>query len=133
MHSKFLFILILIFNVPTIIADEVWNSNYGQIVYAKDVGVTAYWTYKYNGESGIIFIPGLAGIPERRGNYEGYWAQNKSGTRCQYARPGIDDEPTYYWGKFHIQFTDLNFPTRWTALWSYCEETPSSVWDGTPE
>jgi hypothetical protein len=126
-------LVLLILIVPAAIADEVWDSTYGKVIYADDVGVNAHWTYEHSDRQGIIFIPGLAGMYSRRGNYEGYWAQQTSDTRCDYERPGIDNEPTYYWGKFHISFVDLAYPSRWMARWGYCEDAPTATWDGSPE
>lgn len=123
---------LLLAGTQSAIADEVWNSTYGTVIYAEDVGVTANWTYEYNCVPGILFIPGLAGIYSNRGSYEGYWAQNDSNQRCDYERPGLEGKPTYYWGKFHITFVDKDFPSRWRAQWGFCDNPPTGKWEGSP-
>lgn len=125
--------LLLLLGAPAASADEVWNSTYGTVVYADDVGVTASWTYTYKDQPGIIFIPGLAGIYSNRGSYEGYWAQAKGDRRCEYERPGLQGNPTAFWGKFHITFLDKEFPSRWVAKWNYCDTPASEKWEGVPQ
>jgi hypothetical protein len=113
------------------IADEVWSSDYGAVVYQQDRGKTAIWTY---GDSarGSIFIEGLAGKYTSRGIYYGYWSQSSSKIRCDTAREGRDGTSTYYWGSFRIQFIEPEFPSRWSAMFGYCNEPPSLPWRAYP-
>lgn len=112
-------------------ADEVWNSNYGQVVYESEIGTTAVWSYKANGVPGLIYIDNLAGIYQGRGYYQGYWVQTTSGRKCKTQRM-MQGTPSYYWGQFQIQFLDPDYPSRWEAKWSYCEQQPTALWQGTP-
>ncbi len=113
-------------------ADEVWNTNLGKVVYADEIGSTAVWTYKDGSRDGIIYIQGLAKVYTGRGSYDGYWAQHKSNRACDTTREGIDGHMTAYWGRFHINFTDPDFPSRWQAKWGYCDDKPTNKWNGTP-
>lgn len=116
--------------VPAV-ADEVWQSEYGSIVYQEDRGSTAIWSYS-DFPGGAMFIDGLAGVYSDRGSYSGYWVQNESAVRCDTYREGLDGEPSYYWGNLQVIFLDPGFPARWTADWSYCDRGFSGTWDGTP-
>ena len=110
------------------IADEVWHSNYGRVVYQSDRGKTAIWTYP----AGSIFIEGLAGVVSNRGMYHGYWV-GKSDVKCDTAREDGSGKLSNTWGRFSIRFTVPNFPMPWEARWSYCEAEPTFSWNGTPQ
>ncbi|MHC5935769.1 hypothetical protein [Nostoc sp.] len=109
------------------IADEVWNSDYGRVVYESDRGKSAIWTYP----SGTIFIEGLAGITSNRGIYHGYWV-GKSNVKCDTSREDGSGKLSNTWGRFSIRFKVPNFPMPWEARWSYCESEPTFSWNGTP-
>lgn len=114
-------------------ADEVWDSNFGRVIYETDIGPTAIWSYRNNEYVGLINLVGLAGIYSNRGHYEGYWVQNKSIKRCNTLRPTQNGETSPYWGRFHITFIDKDFPSRWEATWSYCNgEMQDKKWEAVP-
>ena len=115
----------------TSVADEVWDSSYGKVVYEADIGKIALWNYDNKGTLGLIYIDNLAGVYSNRGSYKGYWIQETSDVKCKTQRM-MKDKPTFYWGKFHITFLDPSFPSRWQAKWSYCDKAPKENWDGTP-
>jgi hypothetical protein len=108
-------------------SDEVWNSNYGRVVYQSDRNKTAIWTYP----KGSIFIEGLAGVTSNRGQYHGYWV-GKSNIKCDTSREDSSGKLSNTWGRFSIRFTVPNFPMPWEAKWSYCEGEPTFSWNGTP-
>ncbi|MDQ7090179.1 MAG: hypothetical protein Q9M50_05970 [Methylococcales bacterium] len=114
-------------------ADEVWNSNHGKVIYSEDSGTTALWQYNDNGrDGGIIYIENLAGVYNNRGSYEGYWAQDNGDVPCETERGGVNGRTTTYWGYFHINFIDKDFPSHWKALWGNCEGDLTKEWNGTP-
>lgn len=129
-YLYFSFFLALITS-QSVLADEVWNTNYGKVVYEKEIGTTALWSYSANGVPGLIYIDNLAGVYKGRGYYQGYWVQTTSGSKCSTQRM-MQGTPSYYWGQFQIQFLDPNYPSRWEAKWSYCEQQPTAPWKGTP-
>lgn len=103
------------------IADEVWKTNTGDVVYEAEMGPTTVWTYGSPQDPGVIYVLGLAKVYENRGSYPGYWAKKTSKQACDTLRPGILGEMTAYWGRFDVKFIDKNFPSRWEATWSYCD------------
>ena len=103
------------------VADEVWNSNVGRIVYAEEIGPTAVFAYGGAEDPGVVYILGLAKVYQNRGTYEGYWAENKAKVECTTERPGIYGKMTKFWGRYQIKFLDKGFPARWEATWSYCD------------
>ncbi|WP_020558498.1 hypothetical protein [Thiofilum flexile] len=102
-------------------ADEVWNTNTGKITYDSEQGSVAVWTYGTGTEAGVIYVLGLAKVYTHRGRYDGYWAQTTAKQKCDSERVGVDGAMTPYWGRFQIRFLDKNFPSRWEAVWSYCD------------
>lgn len=111
----------------TAVADEVWNTNTGRIVYADEIGPTAVFSYGSAEDPGVIYILGLAKVYQGRGTYDGYWAKNKAKVECKTERPGIYGKMTKYWGRMEIKFLDANFPSRWEGTWSYCDGEPEAV------
>lgn len=124
------FLLAMMISQP-LLADEAWNSTFGKVIYESEIGTTALWSYNYQGTPGLIYIDNLAGVYEGRGYYQGYWVQTKSSVKCKTQRM-MKGKPSAYWGQFEIQFLDPNFPSRWEAKWSYCEQKPTALWQGTP-
>lgn len=112
-------------------ADEVWDSDYGRVVYQAERGKTAVFTY---GDSvqGALFIDGLAGQVKERGTYYGYWSQSTSNVRCETYREGRNGQRTYYWGTLRVQFLDPAFPSRWSAEIGYCDQPPKLAWRASP-
>ena len=108
-------------------ADEVWESNVGRIVYADEIGPTAVFAYGPAEDPGVIYLLGLSKVYQNRGTYDGYWAKEKSKVECSTERPGIFGKMTRYWGRIQMKFVDKNFPARWEAIWSYCENPKESM------
>ncbi|WP_020395392.1 hypothetical protein [Thiolinea disciformis] len=103
-------------------SDEVWDTKSGRVVYEDEIGPTAVWTYGSADNPGVIYLLGLAKVYENRASYTGYWAKNQSKKACDTQRPGIQGKMTSYWGRFNVKFLDKNFPSRWEATWSYCDD-----------
>lgn len=108
-------------------ADEVWNSNVGRIIYADEIGPTAVFAYGPKEDPGIIYVLGLAKVYQNRGTYDGYWAKDKAKVACTTERPGIFGKMTKYWGRIQVRFSDPGFPSRWEAVWSYCDGAAQAV------
>lgn len=112
---------VLMAGVNSAVADEIWNSNVGRIVYADEIGPTAVFAYGPQEDPGVVYVLGLAKVYQNRGTYDGYWAKDKAKVECKTERPGIYGKMTKYWGRFQVKFLDANFPARWEAVWSYCD------------
>ena len=135
MRKKIILMLVMctFFASELVLADEVWDSNFGRVIYETDIGPTAIWSYRTEHYVGLINLAGLAGIYTNRGSYEGYWVQNASEKRCDTVRPTQNGATSNYWGRFHLTFIDKDFPSRWEATWSYCnDEMEDEKWEATP-
>ncbi len=108
-------------------ADERWDTNVGQIIYAEEMGPTAVFAYGSKDDPGVIYVLGLAKVYQNRGVYDGYWAKNKAKVECPTERPGIYGKMTRYWGRMQVKFIDKDFPSRWEATWSYCDGEAQAV------
>ncbi|MBE9067600.1 hypothetical protein IQ260_13130 [Leptolyngbya cf. ectocarpi LEGE 11479] len=118
------------FTSQAALADERWSTEEYDVVYQDERNRTAIWTY--GDEIGTIFIDGLAGVYTDRGSYTGYWVQESSSLRCDTFREDANGEPTYYWGRFDINFIDPDFPSRWEAMIGLCDRKPTITLTGTP-
>lgn len=113
-----------------VLASDVWTTEEYDVYSDSERGRTAIWRY---GEDGYVFIDGLAGVESDLKTYHGYWVQAESSRRCDFAREGYDGEPTYYWGRFDIQFLDVEFPSRWQANIGLCDGPGFLQLNGTPK
>jgi len=67
-----IFVAMLTVISSAVVADEIWDSTKGKVVYELDIGPTAIWSYRTTDYVGLIHLAGLAGIHTNRGSYEGY-------------------------------------------------------------
>jgi hypothetical protein len=97
-------------------ADEVWSLPSGnQVVYDRDVGETAVFSYKAEQglASGWIFVPGLAGVYEGRGTYRGYWVEEAdAGDNCAAGLVDAEGKTWRRWGLAEIKFAKPTFPSK---------------------
>ena len=118
---------------PKVLADEVWSTEEYDVTYQTERNRTAIWTYGDEEKVlGTIFIDDLAGVSQDRGSYAGYWVQEKSSLKCDTFREGADGKPTYYWGRFDVNFIDPDFPSRWQADFSLCDRQETIRLNGVP-
>jgi hypothetical protein len=117
-------------------ADEVWSSEYGDVIYETDIDGWAVWSFGPSGGGagyGRIYIEGLAGIYSGRGSYSGYWMfYDSPETPCPAPRTDIEGRSSQNHGPFLITFLDPDFPSRWTAQWGACDGAADQPWNGTP-
>ena len=99
-----------------------WNSSYGKIdVISNDRGIIkALYSSSGSGQGFIIL--------ENTGEnfYSGYWI-GYVGSGCEEKKFNERiGKNTNYWGRFALEFLGDQFKGKW----SYCEDTPSSGWNG---
>ena len=100
------------------LADEVWSTNWGDMVYSEDLGSVAVLVY----DRGALFIDGLGGNYTDRGYHAGYWIEYfDTGVEC--SEPAVDEygNESWAWGYLEVQFIDSGYPARWTADYSVCD------------
>ena len=113
--------LALICALPAIAAaDEVWNSDMGEIVYLADENGAAILSFtNVDAYPAELVIPGLAGNYDSRGVHEGYWIGTGSGWCDSFmARPG--GEASTNWGRALVSFDLPSFPTSFTLTLGDC-------------
>lgn len=104
----------------------------GRIVYAKEAGQVAVFTYTVrltNGE-GRFFIDGLAGEFGGPGPLDGYWSepeQDGAGARCPFAIVDGEGRTTRRWGRLTLAFPSDDFPGDWIMLRGDCLDPPRDV------
>ena len=107
-------------------ADEVWNSNWGQVVYLADAGSTAILTVPYATDVAHIYVEGLAANAEARGVHNGYWISADAGP-CEATLTGPDGVSSTNWGRVTVIFDNPAYPSGFTALWGICMTDPADT------
>lgn len=112
-------------------ADEVWTTQYGDIVYQADVGSDAIWTFThpYNGSATLV-IPGLAGNFQNRGTHEAYWLGANGGI-CPAALTHPNAGTSTTWGRAIVSFDKPAFPSSLSVVLGDCFFDLNTVLRGT--
>ena len=116
------------------LADEVWDTDAGQVIYEADEGDVAILSYDTGGtERGHLYFPGLGGNFDDRGVHTGYWiAPGGEGESCGATLKGVNDIESMYWGRATLVFHEAAFPSAWTLLTGSCFGEPEASIVGTP-
>ncbi|MCX7300738.1 MAG: hypothetical protein NTX73_10250 [Rhodobacterales bacterium] len=100
-------------------ADEVWNSNWGQVVYQADIGSTAVLSVPYATGMASLYIQGLGGNADQRGVHQAYWISTETGP-CEATMTGPDGVSSTNWGVATVIFDKPEYPSGFTVLWGIC-------------
>lgn len=111
------------------LADEVWTTEYGDIIYEQDTAdfnaVFSVPAVAFNGlakpeERGEVTIYGLAGnVSDRYGLFEGYWTAPGE-PMCDTALLARGGKASRSWGRVQIVFDRPAFPSGFTMLFGTC-------------
>lgn len=111
---------VMAFGVAPALADEVWSSDIGDVVYDSEVDGVAIFTFDATGGGkGELYFPGLAGNYDHRGTHKGYWIA-PGGDTCLTELTGADGLKSKDWGQLTIVFHETGFPTGWTLMSGTC-------------
>lgn len=100
------------------VADEMWTSEAGNIEYFEDLGSIAVFSV----DGGMMFIDGLAGNYNNRGDYVGYWMDyDVSEIQCDWTEFDEYGNESWSWGGVYVTFLDPAFPSRWQATLYGCD------------
>lgn len=125
-HSAFLVMTLLLTAVPAL-ADEVWQSDFGRVIWEVDRGDTAVFLLDDEGNNRTVrlFVEGL--VPHMlggRGYYEGVWiASQKDGSvtpGCSVAMVDPLGGPSTEWGTFQLTFVSEAFPSDFAGSFGDC-------------
>lgn len=106
------------------LADEVWDTPYGQVIYEADIGDVAVLSYPLDGGTrGHAYFPGLGGNFDNRGVHWGYWIEERDGG-CASVMTGPDDKSSNAWGRVVIAFDESGFPSAFTGIAGECWGDP---------
>lgn len=114
--------------VPAL-ADEVWTSEFGEIIYEEDTAdynaIFSLPAVALNGTAGPqeraqITIYGLGGnFTDRYGLFEGYWT-SPGDPLCDTALVPPGGKASRSWGRIQIVFDRPSFPSGFTLLIGTC-------------
>lgn len=106
------------------LADEVWVSQHGPIVWETDIGTTAVLRLD-DEESGVsirLFVPGLAAdVAGGRGTYTGVWVAPEGPDTCvtDMVDP-VEEFASPHWGTFTLTFMAESYPSGWAGAFGPC-------------
>ena len=117
------------------VADEVWSTAIGDVIYEKDFGTIGVLSYPmdYPDMRGHVFISDLGGNYADRGHFTGYWSEPQmEDPLCDVMIVDADGLETTNWGRISITFLDKEFPSSWVALRGNCFDDPVDHLVGNP-
>ncbi len=114
------------------LADEVWDTSFGEVEYEADINGVAVFSYPIGDGAGRFYIPGLAGNLESRGSYLGYWIAPGDGG-CPAEMTGADGTTSRNWGQLLVAFHAPAFPSGWTMVTGTCFGPALNSFIGTPD
>jgi hypothetical protein len=107
------------------LADEVWTTPAGDIVYVEDIGEVAHLAFTaVNGnESQVleIYVEGLGGNTDHRGTHDGmFYVQGRNDCGAEKTTPSGWSTGT--WGKIRIVFDQPGYPSGFDIYGGSCDE-----------
>lgn len=113
-----------------LVADEVWDTDMGPIVYQAEEAGTAIFTFtNVDAYTATLIIPGLAGNYDNRSTHDAMWIGQGSG-ECEtfMSRSGVGESSQ--WGRARLVFDKPAYPTSMTVVLGYCMDEPHIVLRG---
>lgn len=121
--------ILALFASPTL-ADEVWDTDMGPIVYEAEEGGAAIFSFtNVDAYPATLIIPGLAGNYSNRGTHDAYWIGQGAG-ECSAFMSRNDVSESSQWGRAQLVFDRPGYPTSVTVVLGFCEEEPTIVLRG---
>jgi hypothetical protein len=106
------------------LADEVWISPQGEVIYEEDIGTTAVFSVPIAGIPTRLYIENLGGnFDNRIGVFFGYWVAEADGD-CTASLLTPEGRGSNMWGRVELVFDTQNFPSGWTARLGDCFHPP---------
>lgn len=103
------------------VADEVWTSDMGQIVYQTEENGAAHFSFtNVDAYPATLVIPGLAGNYSDRGVHDAYWIGEGAGYCDAFLTIPGSDLPSTNWGRAVVSFDQPSFPTGFTMTLGDC-------------
>lgn len=116
-----------LFAAPAL-ADEVWSSEIGDIIYEADIG--DYAVLSFEGDGGTVrynaFVDGLGMNYDDRSRHDGYWTgpMGDGGVECAVSIIDHAGLATNNWGRVEVVFVDRAFPSTFIAQRGECFDEP---------
>ncbi len=103
------------------VADEVWTSDMGQVVYQTEENGAAILSFtNVDAYPATLVIPGLAGNYSDRGVHDAYWIGQGAGYCDAFLTIPGSDQPSTNWGRAVVSFDQPSFPTGFTMTLGDC-------------
>jgi hypothetical protein len=109
------------------LADEVWDSDMGPIVYeAEEAGAAIFSFTNVDSYPAKLIIPRLAGNYDDRSTHEAFWIGQGAG-ECDAFMSRAGQPKSSQWGRAQIVFDQPAYPTSLTVILGFCTDEPNIV------
>ena len=126
MNALHLAVAFVLFAAPSM-ADEVWDSDMGPIVYEAEEGNAAILSFtNVDAYPANLIIPGLAGNYSNRSTHEAFWIGQGAG-ECDAFMSRTGQPESSQWGRAQLVFDKPAYPTSVTIILGFCLEEPNIV------
>ncbi|WP_068305054.1 hypothetical protein [Pararhodobacter sp. CCB-MM2] len=126
--TRTIFALLACVAATPALADEVWDTNMGEIAWLETRGPDAYLgVVDPDGTTSVhLMVPGLgADMMGGRGTYTGVWVAGEGDVACVTDMVAPDGSKSSYWGSFTITFVNDDFPSDFAGAYGDCLDLPS--------
>ena len=106
------------------LADELWDSATGRIVYETDVEGDAIFSFtSYNGAKAILVVQGFTALLDDRSTSQGYWI-GEDGVDCGATLSHTGGYSGTKWGKAVVVWDEKTFPSGFEMTTGDCFGPP---------
>lgn len=127
--------LACLLSINTLFADEVWNTDRGDVVYLEDMasGIAVFQLIE-DGLETRFYLQGLAGNFSDRDANLGYWISSSgpNPNSCPAQMTGDDGFSGKSWGQVMISHHEPAFPSSWSMIYTKCFGPMSGILRGSP-
>lgn len=107
--------------VAPALADEVWTTDMGEVVYEDEQNGAAIFSFtNVDAYPATLVIPGLAGNYSQRGVHQAYWIGTGAGYCDAFLGMPGGREASSNWGRAVVSFDGPAFPTSFTMTLGDC-------------
>ncbi|SLN22190.1 hypothetical protein [Roseisalinus antarcticus] len=110
-----------------VLADEVWYTMDGEMVYETDLEPYALISAPWDGDEVMLYVDELAFNYDARGVHGGFWIGPAARQSCDVAISAPDGRASYHWGRIQVTFDQPSFPTGFTVLMGSCFDEPDMI------
>jgi len=92
------------------------------LVYETDIGDHALISGRWNGAPVMLYVEGMPGPLEGRGQHDGVWIDPPGAAGCAVGLSGPDGRQSHSWGRLQLVFDRPAFPSGFALQLGLCRD-----------